>query len=449
MGINVYLAKFASELANIVFLRTTETNVNVTDCDGQSLLIHAVRRDHCVLIEHLIEMGADVSLCDKEGKLASHWAAQCGSVKALAILARSRCNIDAQDNSGWTPMHHAVSRRESPTLQANSAVEIINALVQYGANVDPNDYRGQTPLHYATKLNWLNVLSALLWNKADIESRDEKGMTPLHHAVRRYSFDALKALLRNHADTESREERGMTPLHYSAWQIQEPPNCTLDVLMEGGAYVNARDQDERTPLHYALRVPSFRNAEILLSSKADIHAADKEGLTPLGYALWLHSSKQFIIAQVIELLQRYGADISAVNPSGETLLHWSLRHGLHECVAQLVNCGADISRPDSNRYSPIWRAVLTSQPDVKSIQLLINHGASMQESDQEGCTLLHRAVERAKFSVVKVLVRNGASPNAKNKHGQSSFDFAMSLGLVEIGQFLFPYIDGSLEILVE
>jgi uncharacterized protein len=58
------------------------------------------------------------------------------------------------------------------------------------------------------------------------------------------------------------------------------------------------------------------------------------------------------------------------------------------------------------------------QRDV--IRLLIRHGANVNETDKNGVTPLHRAVRFRSPAAVKVLLENGADPNAVDRRTRSS-----------------------------
>ncbi|KAF7532680.1 hypothetical protein G7054_g7738 [Neopestalotiopsis clavispora] len=321
----VQLARFAPELVTVVFLRTNKTNLNVTDLAGHSALFHSISRRHHTLLQHLIDMGVDVSLCDKEGRLPTHWAVQLGSVTALDTLVKSGCDIDARDNKGRTPLHCALRERKFPEM--------------------------------------------------------------------------------------------------------------IDILLQKGAHIDARDMEGRTPLHYTMPALELLETEKLLSYGADASVGDDQGQTPLVLAIRSNplGAHTLRLCKAIRLFHKYGADISATGHIGASGLHVALGYGLHDCVVQLVECGADISKSDANLEKPIWWAVCyASPPHLGSIQFLIDHGANIRDLDEDGYTLLHRAVEQDQADVVEVLVKNGAPTDTRNKHGQSPLDTAWSLGDVGI-----------------
>jgi len=79
----------------------------------------------------------------------------------------------------------------------------------------------------------------------------------------------------------------------------------LDFMIENGADINAKNEDEATPLHYAAASGHLRVVEYLVNQKADINAKDEDDWTPLHIAAWNgHLS-------VVEYLVNQKADINA------------------------------------------------------------------------------------------------------------------------------------------
>ncbi|WP_374698212.1 ankyrin repeat domain-containing protein [Wolbachia endosymbiont (group B) of Limnophora tigrina] len=68
-------------------------------------------------------------------------------------------DIDAQDENGLTPLHHAV---------ANNNEESVKLLVECGAKVDVQDKNGHTPLHYATTRGYVEIIEYLVESEANV-----------------------------------------------------------------------------------------------------------------------------------------------------------------------------------------------------------------------------------------------------------------------------------------
>ncbi|KAI5817370.1 ankyrin repeat-containing domain protein, partial [Pyronema omphalodes] len=134
-----------------------------------------------------------------------------------------------------------------------------------------------------------------------------------------------------HSDTAySQQDIPTLPL---AITPQKPPNIAIWLK----TFLSTTDENERTPLHLALRDGYEAMARLFIDHGADILATDSYKKTPLHLAsLGGHEG-------LSRLLIEKGADISTTDDEGHTPLHLALEKG-HERVSRLlIEKGADIS----------------------------------------------------------------------------------------------------------
>ena len=136
-------------------------------------------------------------------------------------------------------------------------------------------------------------------------------------AARRGWAEGVQILLDAGADIQARDRRGRTVL-MSALQSRNVE--TVLELIEKGAEVNARDNVGGTALSRA--AGPFGNAEVLkalLATKAEVNVADNNGMTPL---LW---AARYGDAERIELLLGAGAKLDARDKNGLSALGFARR----------------------------------------------------------------------------------------------------------------------------
>ncbi len=100
-----------------------------------------------------------------------------------------------------------------------------------------------------------------------------------------YSFlidmSKVQDLIERGADVNAKSDNEWTPLHWaSSWVHIE----IVELLLKAGADVNAKRNDGWTPLHWASANDSIELAKLLIEKGADLEAKDVEGRTPLHWA---------------------------------------------------------------------------------------------------------------------------------------------------------------------
>ena len=95
------------------------------------------------------------------------FAARTGDAgKVESIILEAPSLINARDNDGATPLHHAAERGFTNVAQLLLAVD---------ADVNAQKRDGVTPLHVASALGRKAIVALLLANRADVTAKDRKG----------------------------------------------------------------------------------------------------------------------------------------------------------------------------------------------------------------------------------------------------------------------------------
>lgn len=216
-----------------------------------------------------------------------------------------------------------------------------------------------SPLVDAIRLQDVNEVGRLLSAYGHVDALMAYGRTSLHDAAENNCEKVANFLITNGADLEKHwMGPGLTPLQIA---IEFGSLETVEVILNGGARVNALSMGGRTSLHYAVRrVCDGRGREILdllLRYKPNVNVADKDGVTPLDMAIDYGEE-----ADLLTLLA-LGADPNARIDS-ETRLHRLATGGLPARYAELlIEWGADIHARDDEGRRPIDIALKQGRRD--------------------------------------------------------------------------------------
>ena len=100
------------------------------------------------------------------------------------------------------------------------------------------------------------------------------GMTPLHWASRAGSLECVQLLLESGADVDARNDAHRTALQLAA---ERGKTDAVKLLAEAGADLNTQDRKGRTPLHRATYEGHAEAAEALLAAGADGTVLNRNG----------------------------------------------------------------------------------------------------------------------------------------------------------------------------
>ena len=133
------------------------------------------------------------------------------------------------------------------------------------------------------------------------------------------------------ARARAKSPDGFTALHYPAFLGGADAAATARVLLEAGAEVDARSDNELWvhPLHSAVAGDHDDVVEVLLEAGADVRAVQRHGFTPL------HGAAQNGAIVTVDRLLAAGADPTARTEDGRTPADLAERAGHLELAARL------------------------------------------------------------------------------------------------------------------
>ncbi|XP_029911138.1 ankyrin repeat and SAM domain-containing protein 1A isoform X3 [Myripristis murdjan] len=245
-------------------------------------------------------------------------------------------------------------------------------------------------------------LSSLLsiWRGPNVNCVDSTGYTPLHHAALNGHSEVVELLLRNEALTNIADNKGCYPLHLAAWKgdqrivkllihqgpshpkLNEQSSVDHKEFKRCGPfdpYINAKNNDNETPLHCAAQYGHSEVVRLLLEELTDPTMRNNKFETPLDLAA-LYGR-----LEVVKLLLTAHPNLLSCNTKKHTPLHLASRNG-HLCVVEvLLDAGMDINY-ETEKGSALHEAALFGKTDV--VQKLLSAGVDVNMVDYKGLTAL-------------------------------------------------------------
>ena len=233
-------------------LNTRLVDVDKVDAVGKTALMYAAERNSPIVVQLLLDGGANVEVTDAWGRTALHFAVRRAGLKTVKMLLSSGANVCVEDRKGWTPLTYAFSHEkilhsQKPMTDEEDLINCLvdssrtpislskrnfdhvaflmartceseTAMVQLLANnrdhASTRNNNGQMLIHVAAEFNRHAAVKWLIENGGlDANVPDAAGWQPLHYAAKGGNIDTMFYLLEQHdADVNCATPSGWTPI---------------------------------------------------------------------------------------------------------------------------------------------------------------------------------------------------------------------------------------------
>jgi len=241
------------------------------------------------------------------------------------------------------------------------------------------------------------VIDLLLEAGAKLEHHDSRGRTPFFLAVEHGHVETARQLHGWGADVNCADRAGVTPLMLAAQQ-HDPAFCRW--LVQRGAEVDVRDSRGTTALQTAVANGGYETSVMLIHAGANPRQTTREGLNLATAALRENHGR--LAAKINEYaveglnLETPGNVLDAIMSNEVGLL----RRRLEEFPQDVHQ------RTQSSGWTPLLFAV--RQGNLAMVRLLLEQGADPNAANMKGKTPMHEAAGRGDAGIVKELLAMGA-----------------------------------------
>ncbi|XP_059597286.1 protein ACCELERATED CELL DEATH 6 isoform X2 [Vitis vinifera] len=348
------------ELQSIILCQVSHRN--------NTCLHIAVSFGHHEVAKHIVGLCPDlIKKTNSKGDTALHIAARKKDL-SFVKFAMDSCPSGSGASRDVEQAEHSLLRivnKEGNTVLHEALInrckqeEVVEILIKADPQVAyyPNK-EGKSPLYLAAEAHYFHVVEAIVKFKVEEHmniNRDREAKPAVHGAILGKNKEMLEKIL--------------------ALKL-----------------VHQKDEQGRTPLHYAASIGYLEGVQMLLDqSNFDRYQRDDEGFLPIHIA-----SMRGYVDIVKELLQISSDSIELLSKHGENILHVAAKYGKDNVVDFVLK--------------------------KKGVENLIN------EKDKGGNTPLHLATRHAHPKVVNYLTWDKrVDVNLVNNEGQTAFDIAVSV----------------------
>lgn len=222
-------------------------------------------------------------------------------------------------------------------------------------------------------------------------------------------------------------------------------------LLENGANINTKDNDGNTVLYYNIRYDHYEKEEMLENAKkifnllikygADVNTKDNYGASLLDKS-YRPSTALAQNREMFKVLVENGFDLESRIKCGEDadydytpLMIAALRND-YDMVKFLVEKGADVNAKTDSEYKSVVTPLLLSldyehiefryDENSSVAEFLINNGADINVTNEDGETPLMYASKLHNIKVVELLIQKGANINAFNNYGNTALIYGVN-----------------------
>lgn len=274
---------------------------------------------------------------------------------------------------------------------------VIKYLINLGIGLDYVDDDDDTVLHIACKYTSSEIIVMIAQNNLSlINKQNIEGYTPWMVAIECSHFDAFIYMIKQ-ADHTIMTNHGSSLIHWLAQYASY--NTFNNIINEYKLDINAKTNDNRTPLHYALTYNSSKVCELIINQGGDVNCPNDKGKYPIHYAL----KSRGRYAHLIELLLTKVSNLE-IPYNGWYPIHYSAKHQSADVIRLLIDKNVNLEVTTSEKSKPI-HILCEHDDDDELIKYLIDvKKVDIESEDVCGFRVIHYVCWKGSIDLIKYII---------------------------------------------
>ncbi|UYV81259.1 hypothetical protein LAZ67_20000559, partial [Cordylochernes scorpioides] len=220
-----------------------------------------------------------------------------------------------------------------------------------------------------------------------------KNLFLLQSAIGYNDSKRVEELIESGIDINCQNKWGMSTLHIA---VDLGRTEILRNLIRKNADINIQNSLNKTPLHFAVLGPNDKSYLHLIQAGASLNIKDNQGDTPLHLSI----KNKYLL--------ELGVEVNFKGPLGKTALHHASAEWINpkkgKLMKLLIEFGADVNSRSYNGTTPLMNIARNGK--IFEAQMLIKAGASINAK------VLLKAIEGGNIETTRLLINLGANVNS-------------------------------------
>lgn len=356
--------------------------------DLDQLHLIAVEENNLVFARKALQLGANPTAVNQDGKNALHIAAESG-FQSLMDYATKECGILLTSN---TSAGQNCLMLAAASKNYNLFAELIKDPT---FPIEHADKQGETVLFYAIGSNNPEILNLCLTKNPNRNHRNNDGETPAMKAMEIRYMGQYQILTASGIDYTLKSNKGVDLLGY--YMLYGSASLAeIEQLVKLGCDPNGRDPNGANMAYHAVVTGNMDLLNKMKEWKVAIDPMTDSGKRP----------SSGMSSQIIQFVVANGGNPDRLSTDDESYLQEAIRKQDIQLFAFLLRSGAN-PNAKTRWNEPLLFSVLSSER-IDYLKLLLEYKADVNVQDTWGKNALEKAIEDNSATTVAVLRGAGA-----------------------------------------